>query len=259
MIEVALIVAMVVLVSGLGLVLVRRFVPVASLAQHTDVAGYVYAVIGVLYAVMLAQMVITSWEEFRDAGASATDEASAVLNLSRLADGLPEEGRITVQTALQAYARHVIDVEWAELSRGEFLPDRHMSPMRDLWSAVNRAGQAAAADQQVYAASLSQLDQLDDARRKRVLLAREGLPAIMISVLLVGAVVTVGFSYLFAVDNLWAHGLMTASLAVLIALLLLLASELETPFSGLSSLQPTAMQFALGEIESSLHLPESSS
>ncbi|MFN8590147.1 MAG: DUF4239 domain-containing protein [Thermomicrobiales bacterium] len=259
MIEVGIVVAVVVLLSALGLILVRRFVPLSSLAQHTDVAGYVYAVIGVLYAVMLAQMVITSWEEFRDASASATDEASAVLNLSRLADGFPEDGRIMVQTALQEYARHVIEVEWVELGRGEFVPNLHMSPMRELWAAVNRAGQATAANEQVYAASLSQLDQLDDARRKRILLSDEGLPEIMVSVLLIGAVVTVGFSYLFAVDNLWAHGLMTSSLAVLIALLLLLATELETPFSGLSSVSPTAMQFALAEIEASLATAETTS
>jgi hypothetical protein len=42
------------LVSLAGLVIVRRFVPPERLAAHTDVVGYDYAVIGVLYVVILA-------------------------------------------------------------------------------------------------------------------------------------------------------------------------------------------------------------
>jgi hypothetical protein len=49
-----LIIVAAVLVALLGLALVRRTVPYDRLTQHTDVAGYVYAVIGVIYAVILA-------------------------------------------------------------------------------------------------------------------------------------------------------------------------------------------------------------
>ena len=52
------IVLVAVLVSLIGLALVRRMVPINELEQHTDVAGYVYAVIGVIYAVVLALVVI---------------------------------------------------------------------------------------------------------------------------------------------------------------------------------------------------------
>jgi hypothetical protein len=101
-----------------------------------------------------------------------------------------------------------------------------------------------------FAAAVVQLESLDEARRNRVLLGEAGLPTMMTLTLILGAVVTVGFSYLFAVDDVWVHGLMTSSLAVLIALLLLVAYELDTPFSGLSAVEPTAMEFALHEIKS---------
>ena len=51
----------VVVVALLGLAIVRRTVPYDRLAQHTEIAGYVYAVIGVIYAVILAQVVIAAW------------------------------------------------------------------------------------------------------------------------------------------------------------------------------------------------------
>ncbi|MBA3450817.1 MAG: DUF4239 domain-containing protein, partial [Chloroflexia bacterium] len=151
-----------------------------------------------------------------------------------------------------AYAGHVVEVEWPAMARGQFDADLHASLIHDLWQAVNGAGARAGNRDPVYAASLQQLDALDGARRSRVLLAEVSLPEAMTLTLLVGAVVTVGFSYLFAVDDGWIHGVMTASLATLVALLLLLEYQLETPFAGVSAIQPTAMELVRAEIETDL-------
>jgi hypothetical protein len=104
----------------------------------------------------------------------------------------------------------------------------------------------------VYAASLQQLDALDEARRSRVLLGRDRLPEAMTLTLIIGAVVTVGFSYLFAVEEGWIQGLMTASLATLVALLLLLEYQLDTPYGGVSAIEPTAMELVRTEIDAGL-------
>lgn len=235
--------------SIFGLLLVRRFVPAGRLAKHTDVAGYVYAVIGVLYAVILAQVVIAAWEEYRDAREGVAAEANAVLNLARIAEFWPEEDRNAVEAALTEYASHVIDVEWTDMRQGDYDSASHTSMMHRLWQVVNAAGQKPEVSTLSYPAAVDQLNQLDEARRNRVLLAEIGLPTMMTVTLVLGAIVTVGFSYLFSVDDFWVHGLMTSSLAVLIALLLLLTYELEAPFTGSAALDPTAMEFALNEIE----------
>jgi hypothetical protein len=70
--------------------------------------------------------------------------------------------------------------------------------------------------------------------------------------LIIGAVVTVGFSYLFAVEEGWIQGLMTASLATLVALLLLLEYQLDTPYGGVSAIEPTAMELVRTEIDAGL-------
>jgi hypothetical protein len=46
-----------------GLELVQRLVPAVSRKQHNDVAGFIYAALGVIYAVVLALVVIAVWEE----------------------------------------------------------------------------------------------------------------------------------------------------------------------------------------------------
>jgi hypothetical protein len=247
-----LIIVAAVLLALLGLALVRCTVPYDRLAQHTDVVGYVYAVIGVIYAVILAQVVIAAWQEYQDARTVADDEANAVLNLARLAQVWPGEDRERVEDALSAYAQHVVDVEWPDMARNRFDESLHTSLIHDLWQAVNVAGARAEDLDPVYAASLQQLDALDEARRSRVLLGEDRLPVAMTLTLIIGAIVTVGFSYFFAVEDGWIQGLMTASLATLVALLLLLEYQLDSPYSGVSAIEPTAMELVRTEIDAGL-------
>jgi hypothetical protein len=232
------------------LALVRRLAPLDQLAQHTEVAGYVYAVIGVIYAVVLALVVIAAWEEYRGAREAVANEASAVLNLARAANGWPAADRVEVESALTAYARQVVDVEWPAMARGDFGPTADTVTVNQLWQVLNAAEESAAAKSASYEVALQQLNDLGEVRRNRLLLGQEGLPVSMAVILIIGAVVTVGFAYLFAVDNGLLHALMISSLAVLVALLLLLQFQLEMPFQGVSAIEPTAMELVLAEIDS---------
>ncbi len=242
----------VVIVALLGLTIVRRTVPHERLAQHTEIAGYVYAVIGVIYAVILAQVVIAAWEEYQDARAVADDEANAVLNLARLAQVWSEEDRLQVEDALSAYADHVVDVEWPAMAAGEFDESLHTGLIHDLWQSVNQAGvRAATATRRMTRHCSSWMRWMRHAAAG-CSLARTDLPQAMTVTLIIGAIVTVGFSYLFAVDDGRIHALMTASLATLVALLLLLNFQLETPFAGVSAIQPTAMELVRAEIDAGL-------
>ena len=54
-------VALAILIAVGGLVLVQRLVPTDRRKQHNDVAGFIYAVLGVAYAVLLGLVLIAVW------------------------------------------------------------------------------------------------------------------------------------------------------------------------------------------------------
>ena len=60
--------------------------------------------------------------------------------------------------------------------------------------------------------------------------AKEGIPDFMWSVMIVGAVMTIGFSLLFGTENMWAQSFMVASLAGVITHVLLLIFALSHPY-----------------------------
>jgi len=98
--------------------LVRRLISHDRLTPHNEVSGFVYAVIGVIYAVILGFVVVSVWEQFRDAESNARQEADAAKNLYRLAEGLPQPSRQAIQPAVIDYAGAVVDDEWPAMADG---------------------------------------------------------------------------------------------------------------------------------------------
>ncbi|HKQ99153.1 MAG TPA: hypothetical protein VJT09_00690, partial [Pyrinomonadaceae bacterium] len=82
-----------VLLAHLGLHLVRRKVPLTTLQAHHEVAGFIIGVLGAIYAVLLAFVVVVVWNQFEDAKAAVGREANKLNDLARMAEGFPDEPR----------------------------------------------------------------------------------------------------------------------------------------------------------------------
>src|SRR5215217_6806584 len=102
-----------------GLILVQRLVPTATRQQHNDVAGFIYAALGVIYAVLLALVVIAVWEEYGAAGETVEQEANATAEVFWLGHRLPEPAGPHVQELARSYAEEVIHKEWPLMEKGE--------------------------------------------------------------------------------------------------------------------------------------------
>src|SRR5689334_11035300 len=62
-----------------GPALIRRRLSLERLRANNEVAGFKFATVGVLYAVLLAFAVIVVWEKFGDAESHVADEAGAAV------------------------------------------------------------------------------------------------------------------------------------------------------------------------------------
>jgi len=114
-----LVVGGVCLASLVGFELVNRLVPASSRQQHNDVAGFIYAALGVIYAVLLALVVIAVWEEFQAADATVEQEANATAEIAWLAHRLPEPQGSHIQELCRSYAEEVVHTEWPLMERGK--------------------------------------------------------------------------------------------------------------------------------------------
>ncbi len=60
------------------------------LSLNNEVAGFKFAVIGVLYAVLLAFVVVAVWEDYQDTETAVRNEAKALSDLHQVSFALPE-------------------------------------------------------------------------------------------------------------------------------------------------------------------------
>jgi len=94
-----------------GLILVQRFVPISLRRQHNEVAGFIYAVLGVVYAVLLGLMVVAVWEDWEAATDRADQEASELAEVFWVADRMPESDGHSIQELVRSYAKVVVEEE----------------------------------------------------------------------------------------------------------------------------------------------------
>jgi hypothetical protein len=241
-----------------GLELVQRLVPADSRRPHNDVAGFIYAALGVIYAVLLALVVIAVWEKYNAASETVEQEANALAEIFWLAHRLPEPEGVELQELARAYAEEVVHTEWPLMEQGQapLMTQVEETPagwtlIDDIRESIQDIEPKSQADVQLYAEGLDQVQRLADARRSRLVAAEEGVPGVLWAVLIFGGMAVVGFTYLFGLENTWAHRLMVLTLASVIGLVLFTIGAMEHPFSGGARIGTGAFELVLERFETS--------
>jgi uncharacterized integral membrane protein len=253
-----LVIGLICLVAVGGLELVQRLVPADSRRRHNDVAGFIYAALGVIYAVLLALVVIAVWEEYRAASETVEQEANALAEIFWLAHRLPEPEGTHLQELSHSYAEEVVHKEWPLMEQGDapLMVQVEGTPagwnlIDDIRANLQEVEPRTPADEQLYAEGLDQVQRLADARRMRLVAAEEGIPGVLWAVLIFGGVAAVSFTYLFGLENTWAHRLMVIILAAVIGLVLFTIGAMEHPFSGGARIGTGAFELVLDRFETS--------
>jgi hypothetical protein len=234
------------LLAMAGPILVRRRVRLERLSNNNEVAGFKFATIGVLYAVLLAFAVVVVWEKFSDAEDEVAQEAGAVATIYRLLTGAEGPSAATLREDLTAYVHAAIGDDWPAMAHGHSSPAANQA-LDHLYAGVlsfHPADQRGAA---LFAETLHQLDTLTQARRARLAKASGVVPGVVWLVLFGGAAVTIGFTFFFGSENLHAQALMTGALALLICSGLLVIAVIDHPFSGTVKVQPEALRVVLDD------------
>jgi hypothetical protein len=232
------------LVAVVGLAVVQRLVPPERREQHNNVAGFIYAVLGVAYAVLLAFVAIAVWQDYNTAQTNIDSEANELAGVYFLASQLPEPQRTRLQDLARRYARVVEEEEWPLMEQGQTSPHAD-SLLRQLRLELLQFDPRTRGEQVLYERGLTDLHDAIDARRSRLLEVREGIPHLLWVVLVLGGVITVSFTYLFGLKSNLAHALMVAALTLLICAILFTIGEFNNPFSGVVEIRPEAFREVL--------------
>jgi hypothetical protein len=235
--------------------LLRRVVPDEALAELAG-RGTTFEYIFTAFSVLLAFVVLETFDQYNDARAAAESEAVAVIEQSRTADAFAPEDRDELEALLGCYARAVVHQEWPVMRDGQFSEtvDHWVVAIRDAAIAVDVKAKA---EQDFFLKWLDEGDDRTDGRQIRITEATRGVPGTMWVVLVLGAVLTVGW-VLFHTDPR-GHALVQAVLAGAVTALaigsVLLVWALDHPYSGTGTIDPSRMEHAIETMEAEQDVP----
>jgi len=214
-----------------GPLLIRRRVPLEKLRTNNEVAGFKFATIGVLYAVLLAFVVIIAWERFHDAEKALAQEAGSAATIYGLSAGLDAGDAAELRSRVSAYLESILAQEWPAMAAGHWSPAT-TAALRRVYQVVVRYQPTDMRDSDLQQELYRELDRLTEARRERLVMAEGTVPDVIWFVLLLGATLTIGFTFLFGTQYVIIQSVMTGVLAALIFSAILVVIAVDRPFSG---------------------------
>jgi len=227
----SLFVALPTLLACLGLLVVHRFSDVKRRKAHNDTAQAYLGVIGTAYAVLIAFLAVAAWQSFTDAQKATTEEANYIGNLYEDTAGLHDAQAQLIRNDIKLYLNQVIKEEWPTQQRGAVVRVGRPT-LRRIHQTIAEINPATPGEAVVQAELLRTMNELYNARRERQLAAQGAIPPIVWWIIALGTAITVFYTYIFGVENIRMHVLMTGGMMAALMLVIVLIVALDRPFRG---------------------------
>jgi uncharacterized membrane protein YfcA len=220
----------------------------ADFVRHNEVGGFIVAIVGSLYGVLLGFTTAIAWQHFAECKQLVATESAAATDAWHTAVGLPGRPRVRVRMDMQLYADAMIKRDWPAMRRGGVDRDADWILMDAIGAAGNsdpRTFQAANAQ----SATLAQLSALHDGRQRRLSENRSGILPFEWLILMLGGACMVAFCWLFGVENKNVHLMMTSAVTIIVTATLVMLFELQYPFQSDLRIQPDDWSAVVAHIQ----------
>jgi uncharacterized protein DUF4239 len=196
-----------------------------------SVVGWMFSAILSIYAITIGLTAVASWTNAVEASDVASREASEIAALYRDVSGYPQPARDALVQGVRVYLTNVIEVSWPMQRRGE-IPHGGTDLLTDLQVKLYAFEPATDGQRALHAEALGAFNRLTQTRRERLADVGSSVPGTLWTVVLVGAVVAIGATYVFTLDSIQVHAVMTMLLAAMIGLLVFFIAVTDTPYRG---------------------------
>lgn len=219
-------------ISVIALLIVRKKIHWESFKENHEVGGFLFNALGLIYAVLIAFVVFATWEDYNEARQYCDNEADVIQSLYLNTEGLPEENQEELREKIIDYLKMVINEDWPLLAKGESNSNsRHK--LVEIWRAYNNIDSLKTDKEKIFfTESLSKLNDVTEYRRQRIMSSENHIPAVIWTVIILGALTSIGFSLFFGTRSHIIQATMTSLFAMTNAIVILMILALDHPFTG---------------------------
>jgi Protein of unknown function (DUF4239) len=237
-----------VLLSIFGLFLFRRFV--ARRLQLSDSLNnqviFFASIIAMFYSLTSGMIAVGTWTTYRQIENVVSAEATAIGCLYRDVTGYPEPSRTLLQGEIRAYTVYILTEAWPLQRRG-FPTDEATRRLTKMEQDLIQFEPATSGQQILHSQVLTQYNDVAGLRRQRLHAIGGGLPSVMWSVVLIGALLAITATYFLEI-NPTLHFIMTGFLSMFIGLIVFVIASLDRPLSGPLAIDSHPYQLVLDRL-----------
>lgn len=205
--------------------------PPSRRRTHNDVIGWQLTVLSAIYGVMIGFMLLAVWSNYKASEANVENETNALVNLFRIAGGLPAAQRDTIHIAAMNYANTVVNEEWPAMARDE-MPHSGQLFVMQMWNTLAQTPATTPTQQVSLQQAMRELSSLAEHRRVRLLDSRSTMPRVLWLVLVFGGIITIAACCLIGSENKRLHLAMILATSLLISMALIAIGDIDQPFQG---------------------------
>jgi hypothetical protein len=220
------------MVLAAGLYAVLRVIGFHRLfANDSEGIGALLQIIGTLYSVVYAFATYVIWGQFAAVEDELLKETGALKDLILFSKGLKEATRDPIVRAVRAYARGVVESEWAVLSRGEDT-DRTDKLFDAVISSVTELKLENDAELRLHERMLEIVTRASSHRDERLAVSAKRMPRTLLFFVTLTAFSILFLLFFFPFGNLALGAISIALAAMLLYFANFVLRDLDNPFQG---------------------------
>ncbi|MBS2007700.1 MAG: DUF4239 domain-containing protein [Cyanobacteria bacterium SZAS TMP-1] len=222
-----------------GLLLLKKYVDLSSLANHQELVQATLSIVGTLYAVLLGFLVAGAVTFHENAEARVLLEANSLCDVFRFARGLPDPERSVIRNTCRTYNQAVLDSEWQQLDKTKGSPQAWTSYFK-LWEEILAVPNTTQQGSNIQTSLMNAVQNLGESRRTRITMMKHELPPLVWVVVLTGSAILIGLMYLLMGEKNVIHSILIAIVTGVLCLNTLLLYVYSRPFNGAMKVRPDA-------------------
>ncbi len=209
--------------------------------------GWFFSALTLFYGLLLGLLTVAAWGSYNQAVSIASREAATLASLYRDTAAYPKPLQDTLRYHLRRYVHQVIEQSWPAQRQGR-LPTQETAVLNLFQKRLLSLEGLSPTQLVVHGETLRAFNTVVELRRQRLEALQSSVPGVIWTVVLLGAVATVLFSYGFVVEQYWLHATLTGVLSAMIGLLVFLLVVLDHPYWGEVSVSADAYRSVLDNL-----------
>jgi hypothetical protein len=235
-------------VTWLGILLVRPILR-AVLGRSSglnDSVGYLLGAHGVYLGVLLGLLAVAAYQNFSSVESVINNEATKLAGLYRDVETYPEPYKTKLTGILRVYTQFVINEAWPLQKKG-LIPTKGTKIVNQFEKELLKFEPQTVTQQIMHTETIHQLNAFTEARGARLQAVTTGIPAILWTVVIIGAGVAIFLMWILDM-KLISHFVLSGVVSFYLATLVALVAAMDNPFLGEVSVSADPYQMVLDTV-----------